>query len=68
MGRLNTMTNVGTSTQMVTGTTYATFFSQSMAICRPYMDDKQVQEFPSRFAMIRGKADFMAIADEGSAT
>lgn len=38
-----------------------TFFSQSMTICRPYMDEKQAELFYSRFARTQGRADFIAI-------
>ncbi len=41
-----------------------TFFSQSMTICRPYMDEKQAELFYSRFARTQGRADFIAITAE----
>jgi len=41
-----------------------TFFSQSIAICRPYMDEKELQVMLSRFAAVRTRADFMSIADD----
>ena len=41
-----------------------TFFAQSMAICRPYMADKQAETFSSRFASVRGRADYMNIIAE----
>jgi hypothetical protein len=41
-----------------------TFFSQSMAICRPYMDEKQAQMLESRFAAIRTRADYIIVTSE----
>jgi hypothetical protein len=43
-----------------------TFFAQSMAICRPYLNDQQAKIFESRFASMDSRADFVAIvADLG---
>jgi hypothetical protein len=41
-----------------------TYFSQAMTICRPYMDENQAKMFSSRFASVRGKADFMLIISD----
>ena len=41
-----------------------TFYSQSMAICRPYIDEHQAQMLASRFAGIQRKADYIGIIDD----
>lgn len=41
-----------------------TFYSQSMAICRPYIDERQAQMLASQFAGIQGRADYIGIVDE----
>lgn len=38
-----------------------TFFSQSMSICRPYMDDQQTRLLSSRFAGIRSREDYIGV-------
>jgi hypothetical protein len=40
------------------------FFVQSMAICRPYMDEKQAQTLGSRFAGIRGRSDYVNVIND----
>ena len=40
------------------------FFSQSMTICRPYMEERQAQMLASRFAGIQRRADYIDIIDE----
>lgn len=41
-----------------------TFFAQSMIICKPYMHDDQAQTIESRFASIRGRADYINVTDD----
>jgi hypothetical protein len=41
-----------------------TFFTQSIAICKPYIDDHESKVLESRFASIRGRADYMSVMDE----
>ena len=41
-----------------------TFFSQSIAICRPYVEERKLQMFLSRFAAVRSKADYLSIIAE----
>jgi hypothetical protein len=41
-----------------------TFFMQSMAICRPYMDDHESKMLESRFAEIHGRADYISVTDD----
>jgi hypothetical protein len=40
------------------------FFSQSMSICRPYIDERQAQILASRYAGVRSRADYLKITDE----
>ena len=41
-----------------------TFFSQSMTICRPYIDEQHYQLLLSQYAMIRTKDDYVRITDK----
>ena len=41
-----------------------TFFSQSMTICRPYIEEREAQMLASRFAGIQRRADYIEIIDE----
>jgi hypothetical protein len=41
-----------------------TVFKQSIAICQPYMQEKDATMMMSRFAAVRTRADFMKIADD----
>jgi hypothetical protein len=41
-----------------------TYFSQSLTICRPFIDPHQAQMLESRFTSIRGRADYVSVADE----
>ena len=38
-----------------------TFFRQSIAICSPFVDDKQIKLLTSRFAAMNSKSDFLQI-------
>jgi hypothetical protein len=40
------------------------FFTQSMSICRPYIDDQQARMLNSRFASVTGKPDYIAVTEE----
>jgi len=41
-----------------------TYFSQSLVICRPYMDERHAQLLASRFAGIERRADYIHVVDE----
>jgi hypothetical protein len=41
-----------------------TFFFQSMAICRPYIEEHQAQILASRFAGIQGRAEYIELITE----
>ncbi len=41
-----------------------TFFSQSLAICRPYISDHEARLLESRFAAIRGRDDYIGVIND----
>jgi hypothetical protein len=41
-----------------------TYFTQSMTICRPYVDDQQARMLQSRFASINGRDDFIKVTND----
>jgi hypothetical protein len=41
-----------------------TFFAQSMAICRPYLDDQQARLLESRFAGINSREDYVGVIND----
>jgi hypothetical protein len=40
------------------------YFAQSMAICRPYLDAHETLVLESRFASIRSRDDYIAVTEE----
>ena len=41
-----------------------TFFSQSITICRPYMDERRTEMLQSRFASIHNRGDYISVTDQ----
>jgi hypothetical protein len=41
-----------------------TYYSQSLTICRPYMDDQQTQIIESRYASIKSRDDYMNVTNQ----
>ncbi len=41
-----------------------TYFRQSLTACRPYVDDREARALEARFALIRERADYIAIIDD----
>jgi hypothetical protein len=41
-----------------------TFFEQSMAICRPYIDEHRAQLIRSRYAQVKTRGDYVALVEE----
>jgi hypothetical protein len=40
------------------------FYSQSMTICRPYLDDRRAELLASQFAMVRSRDDYMNVIQQ----